>query len=91
MAFIDDNCGRFGALSVCRVLSEQGVKIAPSGYYAAKSRPPLARALRDPELANRIEDVFWDRAKGRGISGARKIWRLLKRDRYSSPAAPWSG
>ena len=24
--------------------------------------------------------MFWDRKKGRGISGARKIWRLLKRD-----------
>lgn len=28
-----------------------------------------------------IERVFWDRKLGRGISGARKVWRLLRRER----------
>lgn len=78
--FIDDHRDRFGVLSVCRVLTEHEVKIAPSGYYAFKKRPPSARALRDAELIEHIEDVFWNRSKGRGICGARKVWRLLKRD-----------
>lgn len=65
---------------ICRVLTEHGCKIAPQTYYAFKARPASARTVRDAELAVLIRDVFFDRAKGRGISGARKVWRLLKRD-----------
>lgn len=71
---------RFGVEPICRVLTEHGVKIAPSGYYAFKKRPKSARALRDADLLIEIERVFWDRKLGRGISGARKIWRLLARE-----------
>ena len=53
---------------------------APSGYYAFKTRPASARARRDAELVVEIERVFWDRKLGRGISGARKVWHLLKRE-----------
>lgn len=28
----------------------------------------------------KLVEVFWDRKKGRGISGVRKMWHLLKRD-----------
>lgn len=62
------------------MLTQHGCKIAPSGYYARKSRPESPRALRDAELVVQIERVFWDRKLGRGISGARKIWRLLQRE-----------
>lgn len=62
------------------MLSEHGVPIAPSGYYAFKTRPASARSIRDAELVVEFERVFHDRSKGRGISGARKIWRLLARD-----------
>lgn len=79
-AFIDQMRGRFGVEPICRVLTAHGVKIAPSGYYAAKKRPPSARQLRDEELSGVIEQVFRDRTKGRGVCGARKIWRLLARD-----------
>ncbi len=78
--FIDDHRDRFGVDPICRVLTEYGVKIAPSGYYAFKTRPAVARALRDEELVVEIERVFWDRNLGRGISGARKVWRLLRRE-----------
>lgn len=78
--FIDDHRDRFGVLSVCRVLTEHEVKIAPSGYYAFKQRPVSARAIADVELIIQIERVFWDRNLGRGISGARKVWRLLRRE-----------
>ena len=80
VAFIDDHRDRFGVAPICRVLSEHGVPIAPSGYYAFKSRPVSARALRDAELVVEIERVFHDRNKGRGICGARKVWRLLARE-----------
>ena len=80
MAFIDDHRDRFGVEPICRVLTEHGVTIAPSGYYAFKKRPPSARAVRDEQLIVEIERVFWDRELGRGISGARKIWRLLQRE-----------
>jgi len=73
VAFIDDHRIRFGVEPICRVLTEHGVKIAPSGYYAFKSRPASARTVRDEELIVIIEQVFWDRKKGRGISGARKM------------------
>jgi putative transposase len=36
--------------------------------------------VRDLELTEKIQALFWDRKKGGGVSGARKIWRLLKRD-----------
>lgn len=78
--FIDDYRDRFGVESICRVLTEHGVPIAPSGYYAFKTRPVSARAERDAELVIEIERVFWDRHLGRGISGARKVWRLLARE-----------
>ncbi|MCS3843595.1 IS3 family transposase [Microbacterium sp. AK031] len=78
--FIDDHRDRFGVEPICRVLTQHGVKIAPSGYYAFKKRPASARAVSDAELVVQIERVFWDRKLGRGISGARKIWRLLARE-----------
>jgi len=78
--FVDVYRDRFGVEPICRVLTEHGVKIAPSGYYAFKKRPKSARALRDADLLIEIERVFWDRKLGRGISGARKIWRLLARE-----------
>lgn len=78
--FIDDHRDRFGVEPICRVLTEHGCKIAPQTYYAFKKRPPSARSLRDAQLIVEIERVFWDRKLGRGISGARKIWRLLQRE-----------
>jgi putative transposase len=73
--FIDDHRDRFGVEPICRVLTEHAVPIAPS-----KNRPASARAVKDAQLVIEIERVFWDRKLGRGISGARKIWRLLRRE-----------
>lgn len=78
--FIDEHRDRFGVEPICRVLTEHDVPIAPSGYYAFKTRPASARAVSDAELIIQIERVFWDRNLGHGISGARKIWRLLRRE-----------
>ena len=78
--FVDDHKDRFGVEPICRTLSAHGVPIAPSSYYAAKSRAPSARQVRDAALSVEIVRVFSDRNLGRGLAGARKVWRLLRRD-----------
>ena len=80
MEFIDDRKHEFGVEPICRTLTEAGVKIAPSTYYAAKSRPPSARTRRDAELAAEIRRVHEDNY---GVYGARKAHCLL----YTSDAA----
>jgi putative transposase len=58
-------------------LSEAGAKIAPSTYYAARSRALSARTLRDQRLREQIEAVH---AANYGVYGARKVWHQLRRD-----------
>ncbi|GAA2107156.1 hypothetical protein GCM10009802_02000 [Streptomyces synnematoformans] len=51
MSFIDEHRDRFGGVEpICTVLSEHGISIAPSTYYAARNRPVSARATRDAEF-----------------------------------------
>lgn len=85
MAFIDDHKQRFGVEPICRVLTEHGVKIAPSSYYAARSRPPSARAARDRVLLAEIVRVHSDPQLGRGLYGARKVWHQLRREGIEVP------
>jgi putative transposase len=72
IAYIDANRDRFGVEPICQLLP-----IAPSSYYAAKNRPPSARALRDTELKAEIARVH---AEHFGVYGARKVWRQLGRE-----------
>lgn len=65
---------------MCRVLTEHGVAIAPSTYYAAKTRAPSVRAVRDAELLVEIERVWSARRKGRRLYGARKVYNELRRE-----------
>ncbi|GAA0984024.1 hypothetical protein GCM10009555_056960 [Acrocarpospora macrocephala] len=53
------------------------MEIAPSTYYAALTRPPSARSVRDAELKSQISRVFEENL---GVYGARKIWRQLNRE-----------
>ena len=78
--FIDGHRDRFGVEPICGVLSEHGVKIAPSTYYAHKSRPVSARSRRDEELKVEIARVWGGKDLGRGLAGARKVWHLLARE-----------
>jgi len=80
LTFIDEHRSRFGVEPICRVLRGHGLRIAPSTYNAARSRPASARALRDDELFVEIERTFWDRKLGRGIAGVRKMWHLMRRE-----------
>ena len=77
VAFIDSVRERFGVEPVCRVLSKFVCKIAPSTYYAAKTRPPSARDLRDERICAVITQVWYDPDGGREVAGARKMWKLL--------------
>jgi putative transposase len=53
------------------------LQVAPSTYYAAKSRPPSARQVRDEKLKAEILRVYRDNF---GVYGARKVWRQLQRE-----------
>ena len=67
MAFIDQYRDRFGVEPICGVLRERNVGIAPSTYYAVKSRPPSARTQRDAWLVEQIRRTHQDNY---GVYGA---------------------
>ena len=73
-----DNGGlRWGVEPICTVLSEHGLPIAPSTYYAHVNRPASAREHRDALLLNEIRRVH---AGNYGVYGARKVWLQLNRE-----------
>jgi transposase InsO family protein len=65
-----------GVEPICAVLNKAGVKIAPSGYYASKTRPPSARAVRDAVLVAEIKTAH---QANLGVYGARKVHAELNR------------
>jgi transposase InsO family protein len=67
----------FGVEPICRTLTEAGCPIAPSTYYAHRSRPRSTRARRDQRLAVEIARVHRENF---GVYGARKVWRQLRRE-----------
>lgn len=75
--YIDGHRDRFGVEPICAVLKDAGVQIAPSTYYAAKTRPPSLRAVRDAEL---VEDIKIAHKANLGVYGARKIHAELNRE-----------
>jgi putative transposase len=76
--FIDANQDRFGGVEpICRVLSEHGWQIAPSGYWAAKARPVSARDRRDEQLVKMIYEIRGEDYNE--VYGADKMWRELNR------------
>jgi putative transposase len=77
VGYIEGHRDEFGVEPICRALRAAQVPIAPSTYYAARSRPPSARAVRDGELAGQIARVHRENF---GVYGARKVWRQLARD-----------
>jgi putative transposase len=70
--YIDEQRVTFGVEPVCRALA-----IAPSSDYAARSRPPSARSVRDAELKADIGRIH---AGNYAVYGARKLWRALRRE-----------
>jgi putative transposase len=68
--YIDQHRDRFGVEPICEVLTKAGTKIAPSSYYAAKTRPPSARAVADDKHLELIRRVHADNY---GVYGVRKV------------------
>ena len=71
-AYIDAHRDQFGVEPICTVL-----QVAPSGYYAAKKRPPCRRRVRDDELRVHIARVH---DENYSVYGPRKVWRQLNRE-----------
>ncbi len=69
--YIDRHRAEFGVEPICRVL-----QVAPSTYYAAKSRPPSARAIRDAAMMQ-VLMVLW--VANRKVYGAHKLWKAARR------------
>ena len=72
MHYIDQRRDRWGVEPICRAL-----QFAPQTYYATKSRPVSARAMRDAELRVEIMRVY---EENRRVYGADKIWTQLNRE-----------
>ena len=70
--YIDEHARSFGVEPICATL-----EIAPSSYYAARSRPPSARALADEQLKPKIAAVH---ESNFAVYGARKIWHVMRRE-----------
>ena len=59
------------------MLKDADVPIAPSTYYASKTRPPSQRSVTDAETVTEIERVH---RENYGVYGIRKVWAQLGRD-----------
>jgi hypothetical protein len=81
--YIDDHRDRvvegykLGVEPIWEVLPNASVRIPLINYYAARTRPPSARAARDAELVEEIKRVHTDNL---GVYGARKVWAELNRE-----------
>jgi putative transposase len=76
VGFVDSQKVEHGVQPVLRALEDTPAQIAPSTYYAAKTRPASARSRRDEEWTPVIERIH---AENYGVYGARKIWHELHR------------
>jgi putative transposase len=80
VGFVDAHKGEHGVEPILTTLAGTPVGIAPSTYYAAKTRPASARALYDAGLAPIIATIHRDNY---GVYGARKVWHQLIRDGHT--------
>jgi len=74
--FVDSQRKEHGVQPVLQALEGTPAQIAPSTYYAARTRPVCARVARDTEL---IEVITRIHADNYGVYGARKVWHELHR------------
>jgi putative transposase len=74
--FVDSQREEHGVQPVLQVLDGTPAQIAPSTYYAAKTRAESARAASDRVMVEKIKQVHEDNY---GVYGARKVWAELNR------------
>jgi hypothetical protein len=80
VSFVDSQRSEHGVQPVLQALEDTPAQIAPSTYYAAKTRPACARTVRDNELTGMIEQVH---AENYGVCGPRKIWARAAPPRHA--------
>lgn len=76
VAFVDSQKNQHGVQPVLQALEDTPAQIAPSTYYAVKTRPASARTVRDSALTELIERVHQENYD---VYGARKVWHELHR------------
>ena len=69
--YIEQHKDEFGVEPICTMLG-----FASSTYYAAKSRVPSARAMRDAVLMPLLLALWIDNYR---VYGARKLWKAARR------------
>ena len=69
--YIDEHRDEFGVEPICTAL-----QVAPSTYYAAKSRPVSARAMRDAVLIPILVAIWTANYR---VYGAHKLWKAARR------------
>jgi transposase InsO family protein len=74
--YIESHRDRFGVEPICAVLSEHGLKIAPSTYYERRRRPVTDAELEEAYLVNALVDLHRDNW---GVYGIRKLWHAARR------------
>jgi len=67
VAYIDAHKGRFGVEPICRMLTEHGIPIAPSTYYAHRCRRVSGPEWADDHLANKVVDLWLENRSVYGI------------------------
>ncbi len=77
--YVDDDRQEFGVEPICRVL-----QFAPATYYAARSREPSQREIRDEWLKEEIQRIWKEHHRIYGGRGWQKnsvlqCKRLLRR------------
>jgi putative transposase len=72
--YIDEHRATFGVEPICQTLA-----IAPSSYYAAKTRAPSKRSLEDVRMKTEIDRVHDDNF---AVYGVRKVWHQLRREDF---------
>jgi putative transposase len=74
--YIEQHRDEYGVEPICRVL-----EVAPSTYYASRSRQPSARAVRDAELKAEIGRVHTANLE---VYGVRKVWHQMDREGFDA-------
>lgn len=69
--YIDTHRGEFGVEPICTAL-----QVAPSTYYAVKSRPASARSVRDAVLIPVLVAIWMANYR---VYGAHKLWKAARR------------
>jgi putative transposase len=76
VSYVHTHKDRFGVEPICAVLSEHGIQIAPSTYYARLREPVTAAQLEEAYLVNALVTLHQDNW---GVYGAKKLWHAARR------------